>query len=84
MYLTAIFISPLYFLLRKKWLGFILNSIMYGIAVVFMVTVVFAWIGFFFWFLAVGHAGWLLRFELMEKQAELIASKMSEKMGKDK
>ena len=32
MYLCIIFASPLYFLVRKKWGGFVLNSILYGIA----------------------------------------------------
>ena len=84
MFLVIFFISPLYFLIRKKWWGFIFNSIIYGIAVVFLVTLIFFWVGIFFWMLGIGHAGWVLRYELMEKQAEMIASKMSEKMGKDK
>ena len=79
MFLVIFFISPLYFLIRKKWWGFILNSIIYGIAVVFLVTVIFFWVGIFFWMLGVGHAGWVLRYELMEKQAELIAEKFADK-----
>ncbi|MDA2919727.1 hypothetical protein MYX76_09595 [Desulfobacterota bacterium AH_259_B03_O07] len=43
-------------------------------------TVIFFWIGIPFWILAVGHAGWHLRQELMEKHADLVASKMAEKM----
>jgi hypothetical protein len=80
MYLTVIFISPLYFLVRKKWGGFILNSIIYGIAVFLVVTVVFSWLGAFFWILGVGHAGWHIRQENMEKHADMIATKMAEKM----
>lgn len=78
-FLIIIFLSPLYFLMRKRWFGFILNFILYGIAVFLVVTVVFSWLGAFFWLLAVGHAGWYLRQENMVKQAELIAEKMVEK-----
>ncbi|HEX9830335.1 MAG TPA: hypothetical protein VGA94_01485 [Thermodesulfobacteriota bacterium] len=80
MYLTIIFISPLYFLIRQKWGGFILNVILYLFAWLGLMTVVFFWIGIPFWILAVGHAGWHLRQELMEKHAELVATKMAEKM----
>lgn len=75
MYLTVIFISPVYFLLRKKWAGFILNSILYILAIC---TILFFGIGFIFWGLAVGHAGWHIRKEGMIEQAELIAQKMVE------
>lgn len=84
MYLIVLFISPLYFLIRKKWLGFILNLILYGIAVVFLVTIIFAWVGFLFWILAVGHAGWHIKQENMEKHADMVATKMAEKMKEDK
>jgi hypothetical protein len=75
MYLTIIFISPLFFLLRKKWGGFILNSILYFLAIC---TIIFFGIGVIFWILAVGHAGWHLRKDDMAEHAELIAKKMVE------
>lgn len=75
MYLAVIFISPLYFLIRKKWGGFILNSILYLLAVL---TILVFGLGLIFWALAVGHAGWHLRKEGMVEQAELIAKKMAE------
>lgn len=74
MYLTVIFVSPLYFLIRKKWGGFVLNLILYTLA---PITIVFFGLGFLFWALAVGHAGWHLKKEAMVEQAELIAQKMS-------
>ena len=83
MYLIVLFISPLYFLIRKKWGGFILNSILYCIAFVFLVTLVFAWIGAFFWILAVGHAGWHIKQENMEKHADMVATKMAEKLKEE-
>lgn len=79
-YLAIIFIPPLYFLARKKWGGFILNSILYGIACACVLTFVFALIGVFFWMLAVGHASFAYRRELASVQADLIATKMAEKM----
>ena len=78
MYLTVIFISPVYFLIRKKWGGFVLNSILYLLAIC---TIIFG-VGIIFWALAVGHAGWHLRKEGMVEQAELIAKKMVEQQAK--
>lgn len=80
MYLCIIFIPPVYFLARKKWGGFILNSILYGIACLCVLTFVFALVGVFFWMLSVGHASFSYRKELMSVQADLIATKMAEKM----
>jgi hypothetical protein len=80
MYLCIIFIPPVYFLARKKWAGFVLNSLLYGIACLFLLTFVFAIVGVIFWLLAVGHAGFAYRKELMSVQADLIAAKMAEKL----
>ena len=81
-YLCIIFIPPVYFLTRKKWGGFILNSVLYGIACACVLTFVFAFIGVFFWALAVGHASFTYRKEASANHAELIATKMAEKMRK--
>jgi hypothetical protein len=80
MYLCIIFIPPVYFLTRKKWLGFILNSILYGIACMFVLTFVFAFVGVIFWILSVGHASFTYKREMLEQHAELMATKMAEKM----
>jgi hypothetical protein len=79
-YLCIIFIPPVYFLIRKKWGGFILNSILYGIACACVLTIVFAFVGVLFWELAVGHAGFTYKREMLERHAELMATKMAEKM----
>lgn len=79
-YLCLIFIPPVYFLTRKKWAGFILNSILYGIACACVLTFVFAFIGIIFWALAVGHAGFAYKREMLERHAEMMATKMAEKM----
>lgn len=84
MYLIVIFISPLYFLIRQKWFGFVINLILYTLAVISLVTIIFFWVGIIFWGLAVGHAGWAIRQEMMEKHADLVATKMAEKMKEDK
>jgi hypothetical protein len=74
MYLIILFIPPLYFVIKGKWGAFILNSILYALA---FATIWFFFIGIFFWILAVGHAFWHLRKELMLEQARMIAQEMS-------
>jgi hypothetical protein len=81
MYLCVIFISPVYFMIRKKWGAFTLNAILYGLAWVFLISILGAWIAPFFWMLAVGHAGWHLRKEIVAEAAEVLATKMVEKLG---
>jgi hypothetical protein len=78
-YLCIIFASPLYFLGRKNWGAFTLNATLYGLACLLLVTIIGAAFAPIFWALAVGHAGWHLRRELMTQHAELIASKMAER-----
>jgi hypothetical protein len=77
MYLIIVFISPLYFLIRGKIGGLVLNSILYLIALGCVVSLIFAWVGVFFWALAVGHAAWHLRREFMIEHAEMIATKIA-------
>jgi hypothetical protein len=80
MYLCAVFISPLYFILRGRWVSFIINSIFYGIACVLALSIVGLPIAPFFWIVAAAHAGYSLRKEMMVEQATLIAEKMAERM----
>ncbi|MEX1258151.1 MAG: hypothetical protein WEG36_11090 [Gemmatimonadota bacterium] len=80
-YLAIMFVSPLYFVMRKSWGAFVLNSLIYGTAVILLVSLVGAFIAPFFWAVAVGHAGWHLRKEVMAEHAEMIATKIAEKMG---
>lgn len=82
-YLALIFISPVYFISRKKWGGFFLNSFLYGIACLCILSIVGAVIAPLFWVLAVGHAGFTYRKELMEHHADLVATKMAEKMKRN-
>lgn len=85
-YLLMFFVPPAYlFQVKKKGPGS-LNLTFYIIAIVChllgLLTIIFG-IGFFFfliglliWSICVGHAGYYMRQEDMERQAELIASKM--------
>lgn len=80
MYLVIIFASPLYFAIRGKWGSFILNSLLYGLSWLLLITILGAILAPLPWILSVGHACWHLRKELMEEHATMIASKMAEKM----
>jgi hypothetical protein len=79
-YLCVIFVPPLYFALRKQWRPFALNAVLYGLACVLLISIIGAMFAPIFWALAVGHAGWHLRRELMTEHAELIAQKMAEQL----
>jgi hypothetical protein len=79
--LCLIFIPPIYFISRKKWGGFFLNSILYGIALLCVLSVIGIMIAPIFWILAVGHACFTHRREMVTQHAELLATKMAEKMA---
>jgi len=82
-YLCIIFIPPVYFITRKKWGGFILNSILYGIACLCVLSMVGIIAAPIFWMVAVGHASFTYRREQLERHADLLATKMAEKMQKN-
>ena len=48
-YLCIIFLPPAYFLTRKKWGGFCLNAVLYGLACLLVLTIALALGGFCFW-----------------------------------
>ena len=81
MYLVIIFVSPLYFIFRKKWGAFILNTILYLLG---WVTIWIFGPGIMFWLLSIGHAAWHLRKELMKEQSQVIANEMVAKMKETK
>lgn len=80
MYLCVIFIPPVYFIARRKWGAFVLNAFLYGLACLCVLSLVGAMVAPFFWFLAVGHAGWHLRRERIAEHADMVATKLAEKM----
>jgi hypothetical protein len=79
----AFFCPPAYFMVRKKWGAFFVQSFFYGCALLLLVTMVFAIIAPAFWLIGFAHAMWdlqsVLRDQAMAKQAELIAEKMAKK-----
>lgn len=80
MYFAILFIPPVYFMARGKWGAFTVNSIFYGIAWLLLITLIGAAISPLFWLMSVGHAGWYFRQEMLEKHADMIASKMAAKL----
>jgi hypothetical protein len=83
MFLCVLFLPPVYFMVRGKWGGFILNAIFYGIAWICVFSIIGIVAAPIFWLLAVGHAGWHLRHERMMEHAEVLATKMAEKLRAD-
>jgi hypothetical protein len=79
-FLCVFFLPPLYFLTRKKWLGFIVNSVFYGIACMFVLMLPLIFMAPFFWLIAVFHASYYWRQERRIQDAELLATKMAEKI----
>ena len=67
-------------MVRKKWASFALNAVLYGIACLCVLSIVGIVIAPLFWVLAVGHAGFHFRKEMMMQHADMIATKMAEKM----
>lgn len=80
MYLCIIFVSPVYFITRQEWRGFVLNSILYGLACLCILSMIGVLVAPFFWALSVGHAGFTYRKELMAEHADMVATKMAEKL----
>src|ERR1700733_2049883 len=79
LYFCIIFLPPVYFIARKKRPGFVLNSILHRTACLCILTLIGIFIAPLFWILAVGHAGFTYRRELVATHADLIATKMAEK-----
>jgi len=78
MYFIVLFVPPWYFAIRKKWGAFLINGFFYLCS---FPLLIFFGIGVIPWALCVGHAGWHLRKEMMEEHAQMIATKMVEKMN---
>lgn len=80
MFFVIFFCSPLYFLLRQKWMGFIINSVLYGLALLFLLTFFLAFMTPVFWMFAVAHAGWVLRDEMMQNHANAVGTAVAMQM----
>jgi len=79
-YLIIIFISPVYFIMRKDWLGFCINSVLFALAWLLLISIIGSFLSPLPWALAVGHASFAFRKQLMEEQATMIATKMAQAM----
>lgn len=79
MYLLAIFIPPLYLLIRKRWIAAIVNGTFYLLSLPLLF--VFG-VGIFLWFFCALQVVWDLRATIrereMQRQAHLMAEKMRE------
>ena len=80
MILCVIFIPPVYLLIRHKWGGFCINAVLYLIACSLVLSLIGIMAAPIFWLLAVCHAGFYLRRETAERNAEMFATKLAEKM----
>jgi hypothetical protein len=79
LYLIAFLLPPLYFLLRGKWLGFAINLTIWLISIPLLF--VFG-LGVLVWLIAVMHAMWHVRRELIEEHATTMAKHLAEQMAK--
>ena len=79
-YLVAIFIPPLYFLIKKKWLALIGSLIAFFFAVIFAMMMILLPISFILWGICSVVAVWDLRKRVMHENADILATKMAEKM----
>ncbi len=79
-FLCILFMSPLYFLLRKRWGAFLINAAFYGLACLLVITIFAIMFAPIPWLIAVCHASFYHRREMMAEHAEMLATKMAEKM----
>ena len=78
-YLIAIFIPPLYFLIKKRWLGFFVSSCLLVLSFFLAMTVVMLPVALILWALCGVCAVWNLRKQVMHEHAEILATKIAEK-----
>ena len=79
-YLVAIFIPPLYFLIKKKWLALLGSMVAFFFAVIFAIMMILLPISFILWGICSVVAVWDLRKRVMHEHADVLATKMAEKM----
>ena len=81
MYLVAVLVPPLYFLMNKKWLAFIVTSFLLVLSLFLFMTIVLIPGALILWGLSAIVAVWDLRKLLMHEHATIIAEKMAGKMA---
>lgn len=80
MYLLAVLVPPLYFLLKKRWVAFIVTTFLFCLSFFFYLMVVLAPVALILWALSSVCAVWDLRKALMHEHATIMAEKMVETM----
>lgn len=79
-YLIAIFIPPLYFFIKGRWVAGIIHSMIYLLALILFFSIIGAVVGFPLYIISAVCAVWDLRKHMMEEHATLMAKKMAEAM----
>jgi hypothetical protein len=79
-YLIALFVPPLYFIIKKKWLAFIVSSALFFLSIIFCMMVVLAPLALILWLLCSVCAVWDLRKRLVREHAAIFAEQVAEKM----
>jgi membrane protein implicated in regulation of membrane protease activity len=79
-YLVAIFVPPLYFLINKKWLALIGSMVAFFFAVIFAIMMILLPLSLILWAICSVVAVWDLRKRVMHENADVLATKMAEKM----
>ena len=79
-YLVAIFIPPLYFLIKKRWLALIGSMVAFFFAVIFAIMMILLPISFILWGICSVVAVRDLRKRVTHEHADILATKMAEKM----
>lgn len=83
MYLVAVFCSPLYFMLRGRWIAAIVNGGFYLLSLPLLFAL---GAGVIVWMFCVVHAVWdmraVMREQEMQRQAALIAERMAHQQAR--
>lgn len=79
-YIVAIFVPPLYFLIEKRWLGFCVSSFLLVVSFFLACTIIMIPGALILWALCSVSAVWNLRKQVMHEHADVVATKMAEKM----
>ena len=78
LFLTAIFIPPLYFFIKKRIIAGIIHLILAIVSIVCIATMFLIPVALFLWLISASCAIWDLRKRLVEEQATLMAKKMAQ------
>jgi len=79
LYLLAIFCAPLALLLIGKWFQAILNLVLYVVALVFAVTIIFFHFAFIVWIVGVVHVVLVINNHRADRRAQAIIAATQDK-----